>query len=109
MIDVRAADPAASAEQLAIGFADDAQLDVIATQVLPLAAREALAAWDPRPEVGQAEVLPLPGMIPSQLIVAGLGEGTAADLRAAGAAVARAATGESITVALPASSAVVEG
>ena len=110
VIDIQAADRSLPTDLLALGRGTGGfDLDAIPTALLPLAAREALLAWDPTPEVGKAETLSLPGGVPAQVIVVGTGTGSDNELRDAGAAIARAASGDAITVALPSSPAVVEG
>ena len=102
MIDLHLARPDRPADVLAIGYGPSGLLfDDISTELLPLAARAVLEAWDARPRAGEARVLPLPGSVPSQIVVAGLGSGGARELRLAGAAIARAVLGPSITVAVP--------
>ncbi len=98
------------ADQLAVGAGSAGlDLDAVPTQLLPVAARELLRQWDPRPDPGKVEVLPLPGSVPSRVLVVGLGSGSGRELRQAGAALARAVTGDSFTVALPPASEVIEG
>ena len=110
VIQLQRADESTSGDQLALAAGPDGlDLDPIPTTVLPLATREALAAWDPRPAVGAVQVLERPGSVPARIIVAGIGTGSDTELRTAAAAVARAAVGDALTVALPSSSAVVEG
>jgi leucyl aminopeptidase len=110
VIDLQAADPTRPADQLALGHGCDGfALDALSTALIPLTVRETLLTWDPSPAVGEVEVLTLPGLVPSRVLAAGIGRGTDRELRMAGAAVARAATGDTVTVALPSSSAMVEG
>jgi leucyl aminopeptidase len=114
VIDIQAASRSLPTDQLALGRGSSGfDLDTIPTALLPLAAREALLTWDPAPAAGKTETLTLPGGVPARLIVVGTGAGTENELRQAGAAIARAVSstiiGDSITVALPSSSAVVEG
>jgi leucyl aminopeptidase len=103
MIDVRAADPSHPAEVLVVGWgAGGLVVDGLPTTLLPLAVRESLESWDERPEVGQAAVLPLPGSVPAKLVLVGIGSGSVAELRRAGAAAARATGSVELTVAVPA-------
>jgi len=103
MIDVRAADPSHPAEVLVVGWgADGLVIDGLPTTLLPLAARDSLESWDERPGIGQAAVLPLPGSVPATLVLVGIGSGSVAELRLAGAAAARATGSTELTVAVPA-------
>jgi leucyl aminopeptidase len=83
-----------AADVVAIGLvADSLALHEVSTTVLPVAAAEAAAAFvsatGPDAAAGQVHVLPLPGQVPSQVILAGLGDETPAALRVAGVAVGR--------------------
>ena len=49
-----------------------------------------VADENPDAAAGSIHVLPLPGQVPSQLLLAGLGDGSAADLRVTGVAIGRA-------------------
>jgi leucyl aminopeptidase len=103
MIDLKLARPGRPADVLAVGCGPSRLLlDGISTELLPLAARAVLEAWGVQPGTGEARVLPMPGSVPSEIVVAGLGAGGTRELRLAGAAIARAAAGPSITVAVPA-------
>ena len=69
-------------------------VDQVPTTVLPLASAEAAAAYvaefEPDAAAGQIHVLPLIGSVPSTVLIAGLGDGTPADLRIAAVAIGRA-------------------
>jgi leucyl aminopeptidase len=76
--------------------------------LLPLTARSTLEAFvaetGPSTTAGDVASLPLPGERPNRLLVAGFGEGRPAELRLAGAAIARTARDASdvaVTVAVP--------
>ncbi len=98
------------ADVLAVGYGPAGlQLDEISTELLPLTARAALGDWDAAPGVGQVSVLPLPGAVPSVVLVAGVGDSTPAELRRAGAAIMRATESAELTVAITPTAALVEG
>jgi len=79
---------------------------VAAAHQLPDAARSALSSFLERPEVkgsaGSLATLPLPGQHPGTVLLVGVGDATPGDLRAAGAAAARAAAEHaSLVLVLP--------
>ncbi|WP_435829272.1 leucyl aminopeptidase [Actinocatenispora sera] len=88
------------------GSAGGAAAAVLATVPLPAGTESVLAAYLADVEhsgaAGSIEVLPRPGERPQRLIAVGVGDGTEADWRAAGAAVVRAAAKQpALTVAVP--------
>jgi len=109
MTDVRIAVDGPTPELLAIGVGTAGlNLDAVPTQVLPLAARSLVEAFvaenDPSAKPGNVASLPLPGELPNRVLVAGIGDGTADDLRLAGAAIGRAVRADidvDVTVAVP--------
>ncbi|MFL6160831.1 MAG: leucyl aminopeptidase family protein [Jatrophihabitantaceae bacterium] len=70
------------------------QLDQVSTTVLPVAAAQAAAQYvaesEPDPAAGRLHPVTLPGSVPATVLIAGLGDGTADDLRLTGVAVGRA-------------------
>lgn len=109
MTDVRITADAPTPELLAVGLGTDGlDLDAVPTQVLPLAARSVLEAFvtesEPSAKPGSVASVPLPGELPNRVLVAGIGDGTAGELRLAGAAIARSARADAdvaVTVAVP--------
>ncbi len=106
MTDVHIATADETPAVLAVGVGSSGLLlDGISTVVLPLAARATLESFadetDLSPVPGDVRELPLPGQLPSKVLVVGVGEAGAADLRLAGAALGRAARSQSLTAALP--------
>jgi leucyl aminopeptidase len=109
MTDVRIAVDEPTPELLAVGVGTAGlTLDAVPTQVLPLAARSLVEAFvaenDPSAKPGSVASLPLPGELPNRVLVAGIGDGTADDLRLAGAAIGRAVRADAdvnVTVAVP--------
>src|SRR2546423_13529197 len=95
MSDVRIAVDAPTPELLAVGVGPAGlSLDAVPTRVLPLAARSLVEAFvaenDPSAKPGSVASLPLPGELPNRGLVAGIGGGTAGELRLAGATIGRA-------------------
>jgi len=88
---------------------DGVRMSALPAALLPADAREELSRWDPHPAPGEVEVLARPGSAPARIVVVGIGDGSGSELRAAGAALARSATGARLTVAIEGSSALLEG
>jgi leucyl aminopeptidase len=109
MTDLRTARDDQPAELLAVGFGTSGLvLDGVAAWVLRPAVRAPLETFvaqnEPSAKPGDITALPLPGERPNRILIAGMGDGRAADLRLAGAAIARAARGSSdvtVIVAIP--------
>ncbi|HEX2904756.1 MAG TPA: leucyl aminopeptidase family protein [Jatrophihabitans sp.] len=83
-----------SVDVAVIGLAGaELQLHQVSTTVLPVGAAQAAAAYvsefEPDAAAGAVHVLPMPGSVPATVLIAGLGEGTPADLRVAGVAIGR--------------------
>jgi leucyl aminopeptidase len=70
------------------------QLHGVSTTVLPVTAAQAaaqyVAEFEPSGAAGKLHTVPLPGSVPSTVLIAGLGNRTAEDLRLAGVAIGRA-------------------
>jgi leucyl aminopeptidase len=82
------------ADVLVLGLLDgELQLHEVSTTALPVAVAEQVAAHviaeRPAATAGTVHTLTLPGSVPSQVLLAGLGAATPADLRLAGVAVGR--------------------
>jgi leucyl aminopeptidase len=109
MTDVRIASDELIAETVAVGLTPSgAALEGVSTHTLPLAAGSAVETYvaesAPSTKAGDVTSLPRPGEVPNRVLLVGLGEGRAADLRLAGAALARAARGDAdseVALALP--------
>jgi len=107
--DIRIDSEKQTPETLAVGVAaSGVVLEGISTRTLPLAARSTLDAFvaetGPSTKAGDLAQLPLPGELPNRLLIAGIGDGTATEMRLAGATIARAVRGSSdttVTVAMP--------
>jgi leucyl aminopeptidase len=109
MTDVRIARDEQAPELLAVSLGTSGLvLDGVSTRVLPPDVRGALETFvaqnEPSTNPGDIASLPLPGERPNRVLIAGVADGRAADLRLAGAAISRAARGSSdvtVTVAVP--------
>lgn len=106
MTDVQIAADDRTPAVLAVGFgASGLIVDGLPTTLLPVAARSALETFvsenDLPTSAGKVHELPLPGQLPNRVVVVGVGDADARDLRRAGAALGRVARTEAITVALP--------
>jgi leucyl aminopeptidase len=70
------------------------QLHEVSTTVLPVAVAQAasqyVAEFEPSGAAGKLHTVPLPGSVPSTVLIAGLGRRTPEDLRLAGVAIGRA-------------------
>ncbi|MDQ1691048.1 MAG: leucyl aminopeptidase, partial [Pseudonocardiales bacterium] len=78
-----------------IGLAGhELELPGVSTTALPVSAAEAAVAYvnaeSPDARAGRIATMPLPGQVPSRVLIAGLGDETAADLRRAAVAIGRA-------------------
>jgi leucyl aminopeptidase len=98
-IDVRLGIDGPPPETVAVGVGTSGLvLDGIPTHVLPVSGRtlleEFVAESEPSTKPGDVRELPLPGELPARVLIAGLGSSAPADLRLAGAGIARAATGD---------------
>ena len=107
-IDVRLGIDEPAPETVAVGVGPcGLVLDGVPTDVLPVSGRSLLEAFvaesEPSAKAGEVRELPLPGELPARVLLAGLGSSTPAELRLAGAAIARAAGGD-VAVAIPVSS-----
>jgi leucyl aminopeptidase len=99
------------AEVVAVGFGGDLALDqqVLDQQVVhalgrgasPAAALADFLADGPPLKAGEVRSLPLPGQVPKRILALGLGAGTPADLRLAGAALARAGGEPELVAVIP--------
>jgi leucyl aminopeptidase len=80
--------------QLQLDCAGAGQAAEVSRTTVPITAAESamsfIADENPDPAAGSVHVLPLPGQVPSQLLLAGLGDGSAADLRVTAVALGRA-------------------
>ncbi|UQX87701.1 leucyl aminopeptidase family protein [Jatrophihabitans telluris] len=79
---------------VAVGLlGDTVQLHAVSTTALPVAAAEFAAAYvaaeTPAGKAGLIHTLPLPGQVPSTVLLVGLGDNSPADLRLAGVAIGR--------------------
>jgi leucyl aminopeptidase len=82
------------ADLVAIGLVgDELQLHKVSTTALPVSGAQAAAQYvlseQPDSAAGAVHTLPLPGEVPSTVLIVGLGDGTATDLRIAGVALGR--------------------
>jgi leucyl aminopeptidase len=107
VIEVRIHPGTGPAQIFAVGLAADAdpgaELDAVATQVLPVAARSALLEFladGAALKAAEVRSLPLPDQRPGRVIALGLGGGSATELRKAGAALARAVDTDKLTLAV---------
>ncbi|MDQ1718876.1 MAG: leucyl aminopeptidase [Pseudonocardiales bacterium] len=78
-----------------IGLAGhELELPGVSTTALPVSAAEAAVAYvkaeSPDARAGRISMMPLPGQVPSRVLIAGLGDEGAADLRRAAVAIGRA-------------------
>ncbi len=104
-IDVRLGIDELAPETVAVGVGPSGLvLDGVPTHVLPIAVRSLLEQFvtesEPSTKPGDVQELPLPGELPARVLLAGLGASAPADLRLAGARIARAAGGD-VGVAIP--------
>jgi leucyl aminopeptidase len=82
------------AEVVAIGLSgSELQLHKVSTTALPISAAEAVVQYvaeqQPDAAAGAVHPLPLPGQVPSTVLVVGVGDGSARDLRIAAVALGR--------------------
>ncbi len=83
------------ADVVAVGLRDgQLQLHEVSTSVLPVPAAELAAKYvadeQPAATAGTIHTITLPGLVPATVLLVGLGEATATDLRVAGVAIGRA-------------------